>query len=295
MISNLVPPPDLAEVCRRALKLPASPAILPQLMAALHEAEGTADEIGRIVRLDSALAAATLRLANSAGFGAREPVDSIEQAIVMLGHREIYRLASQCVVSRWEQVHYARLPWEPGECFRHSLCTALAAEILAEASGGCDPQVAYMAGLVCDLGKLALAYTCAEHYPQVSAWAARHGGTWSDAETAVFGFHQTEVGARLLRAWRFSESLARAVELQLHPAGAPAEFAPLAAHLHAARYLAVTLGPGVTEGGFLFNLDGDFLTTQGFTDELMEQALIEVRERALRRMAERLTHGMFQS
>jgi HD-like signal output (HDOD) protein len=293
MFSNLESPPDLAEVCDRALKLPGSPAILPQLMAALHQTEGTAGEIGRIVCLDSALAAATLRLANSAGFGAREPVDSIEQALVMLGHREIYRLAAQSVVSRWEKLHYARLPWEPGELFRHSLCTALAAEVIAEAGGGCEPQVAYTAGLVCDLGKLALAYVCAEHYPQVSGWAARTGCLWSDAETAVLGYHQTEVSARLLRAWGFAENLARAVEMQLHPADAPAEIAPLAAHLHAARYLAVTLGPGVTEGGFLFNLDGGLLTAQGFSRDFLEKALIEVRERALRRMAERLTHGLF--
>ena len=295
MIPDLLLPPDLDEVCDRALNLPASPAILPQLLASLHPAEGTAGEIGRILRLDSALAAATLRLANSACFCAREPVVSIERAILMLGHREIYRLAAQSVVSRWERVHYTKLPWDPGDCFRHSLCTALAAEVIAEASGGCDPEVAYTAGLVCNLGKLALAYVCADHYPQISARAARSGCTWSEAETAVLGFHQIEVGARLLRAWRFSEGLARAVELQLNPAGAPAEFRPLATHLHAARYLAVTLGPGVTEGGFLFALDGAFLTAQGFSVEFLEKSLIQVHERALRRLAEHLTHGLFKN
>ena len=292
MIIDLTHPPSLGEVCDRALKLPSSPVLLPQLMASLHQMEGTAGEIERIIRLDSALAAATLRHGNSASYGLREPIESIEQAIIMLGYREIYRLASMSLMNRWETVHHVTLPWEPGAYSRHCFCTALAAEVIAEARDNGDPQVAYTAGLVCDLGKLALAYTCAEYYPRISAYARRMDCTWSEAEKSVLGFDQTEVGARLLRAWRFPENLARAVELQDNPAEAPPELLPLVSQLHAARFLAVSLGPGVTEGGFLFTLHGDFLTEQRFTSDFLEETMVEVRERALHRLGDRLSYGV---
>jgi len=291
MSADLPPPLTIGEVCDWALKLPSSPAILPQLGSALLQTEGTAGEIERIIRLDSALAAATLRLSNSASCGAGREIDSLEHAIVMLGHREIYRIASQSLLSRWETAHQETLPWEPGEYARHSLCTAIAAEAIAEASGSGDPQIAYTAGLVCDLGKLALAFTCAPYYPGISAHARRADGTWAEAERFVLGFDQTQVGARLLRAWRFPESFARAVELQLQPADSPPELVPLVAQLHAARFLAVSLGAGVTEGGFRFTLHGNFLTAQGFTADFLERALLEVQERATLRLAGGLSHG----
>jgi len=286
--------PTLDEVCAKALSLPCSPTLMPQLLAALHGDDTTAEEIERIIQMDAALAAATLRLANSAFYGPREGVEKLEQAIMMLGHKEIYRLATLTMVSRWEDVHSATLPWEPGEYARHALCTALAAEVLADAGGKCDPQVAYTAGLICDIGKLVLAYVCAPFYPMISAWARNDAHTWEEAERTILGYDNAEVGARLLRAWHFPEKFSQLIEFQLRPEEAPIEVMPLLADLHAAKYLAVSLGPGVTDGGFLFSLHGAFLTEWGFTTEYLEEAMIEVRDRAVRRMGDRLSHGAFK-
>jgi HD-like signal output (HDOD) protein len=285
-------PPRLEEVCAQALKLPCGPALLPRLIATLQDTESTAHEIERIISLDSALAAATLRLANSAHYGSGEPIAALDEAIVRLGQREIYRLSALALVSRWETTHHENLRWSPGDYSRHSLCTALAAEVLAESTERIDPAMAYTAGLVCDLGKLALAYLCAPFYPTISGCCAVAPCTWEQAEKSVLGYHHAEVGARLLRAWRFPELFAQVVEHQHEPAKAPGEVLPLLAHLHAAKYLAVTLGPGVTEDGYLFSLHGAFLGEWGFTTEFLEEAMIEVRSRALERLGDKLAVGL---
>jgi HD-like signal output (HDOD) protein len=287
-----LPPPRLDDVCAAALKLPCGPALLPRLIAALQDSQSTAHEIERIISLDSALAAATLRLANSAHYGTGEPVSAVDEAVIRLGQREIYRLASLALVSRWENVHHANLRWSPGDYSRHSLCTAIAAEVLAESTGRIDPSTAYTAGLVCDLGKLALAYVCAPYYPTISGCCAVAPCTWEQAEKSVLGFHHAEAGARLLRAWRFPEMFAQVVEHQFDPAQAPADILPLLAHLHAAKYLAVTLGPGVTEEGFLFSLHGAFLGEWGFNSAFLEEAMIEVRARAIDRLGDQLAVGL---
>jgi HD-like signal output (HDOD) protein len=284
-------PPSLEEVCALALKLPCAPSLLPRLIAALYDSESTATEIERIIAWDSALAAATLRLANSAHYGSNERIGALDEAILRLGQREIYRLAALVLVSRWESAHSGALRWAPGDYSRHSICTALAAEVLAESTERIDPSLSYTAGLVCDLGKLALAYVCAPFYGTISECCEVAPCTWEQAEKSVLGYNNAEVGARLLRAWRFPELFALAVEHQINPTLAPAPALPLVGHLHAARYLAVALGPGVTEEGFLFSLHGGFLAEWGFTTDFLEEAMIEVRSRALERLGGQLTLG----
>jgi len=282
-------PLSLKEVCARAICLPCAPTLLPRLVAALKKDEGTAQEIESIILMDSALAAATLRLANSAFYSGA--VDTVGEAIIRLGEREIYRLAALALVSRWDNGQMRALRWEPGDFARHTLCTALSAEALAEATGQMEPQVAYTAGLVCGLGKLALAHSCADFYDAVRACCEQTGSTWEDAEKAVFGYNHTEAGAQLLRAWRFPEPLALAAEYQAKPESAPKEVHVLLGHLNAARYLSASMGPGVGEDAYRVAIHGSFLQRQGFTSEIMEAALPIVLERAEARLGEQLTTG----
>lgn len=280
--------PTINQVCERALRLPCSPALLPRLIGVLASNDSTADEIADIIKVDSALAASTLRLANSAYFSSSGKVETITDAVIRLGHRELYRLAALALVSRWEAVSDRGAP---GDFCRHALCTALAAEVLAETSERVDPQTAYTAGLVCDLGKLAVAHACAPFFPAIRTHCATRGGTWSQAELEVLGYTHAEVGGQLLRAWSFPEQLVIAAEYCERPSAAPGEALPLLAHLHAAKYVATSFGPGVSEDGFLFELDANFLGEWGFTPELLQETMTIVHERAKVRLKDKLTHG----
>jgi HD-like signal output (HDOD) protein len=289
-MSDPIPPPTLEQVCEKALRLPCSPALLPRLARALQSDESSALEIEKLISLDASLAGATLRLANSAAFG-RGGIDTLEGAIFLLGAKEIYRLAALVLVSRWETGSPAKLRWEPGDFSRHALCTAIAAEVLAAATGRVEPQAAYTAGLVVDLGKLALAHACADFYPPIRACCEATGCTWEQAERTVLGYHHGDATVRLLQAWKFPESIVGCAQHLFKPTEAPVPVLPLLAHLLAAKYVATTMGPGVTEEGFLGTVHGGFLREWGFTTELLEEAMPVVLERASARLGERLTHG----
>ena len=289
MPTTTLPTPSIELVCERALRLPCSPAMLPRLINVLVAPDSSADEVADLIKVDSALAASTLRLANSAFFSSGGKADSVTDAVIRLGQRELYRLAALALVGRWESGAGGR--GEPGDFCRHALCTALAAEVLAETSERIDPQAAYTAGLVCDLGKLAIAHACTPFFPAIRAHCSAHGGTWSDAERAVLGYTHAEVGARLLRAWSFPDQLIAAAEFCERPTEAPAEALALLAHLHAAKYVATSFGPGVAEDGFLFELNTPFLLEWGFTPELLHETMSIVHERARSRLQEKLTHG----
>lgn len=284
-------PPSLEWVCTEALSLPCSPTLLPRLIATLQQEDSTASEIEQLIRLDSALAVATLRLANSAALGVSHEVATLEEAIIRLGHREIYRLAALALVHRWESSHGAALGWEPGDFCRRTLCTALAAEALARTTGRVDPQIAYTAGLVLDIGKLALAHSCASFYPAIRAFCEQAQCTWEQAERTVLGFHHAEVGARLLRAWKFPEVFALCVDHQVRPALAPESARPLLAHIHAATYIATAMGPGTSDDSFYTAVHGTFLGDEGFTLDLLESTMAAVLPLAHARLGDRLTFG----
>ena len=282
-------PPTIDVVCERALRLPCSPALLPRLISVLISPESSAEEIAELVMVDSALAASTLRLANSAFFSSGGKVENVMEAVIRLGQRELYRLAALALVGRWETGTGGR--GEPGDFCRHALCTALAAEVLAETSERIDPQSAYTAGLVCDLGKLALAHACSSFFPLIRAHCSHNQCAWSASEQAVLGYTHAEVGARLLRAWTFPDALISAAQYCERPTEAPEDDRGLLAHLHAAKYVATSFGPGVAEDGFLFELDTEFLLEWGFTPELLQETMSIVHERARDRLQDKLTHG----
>lgn len=285
-------PPSMEAVCEQALRLPSSPSLMPRLMAVLQDTTSGADDIERIVLLDPALAASTLRLANSAFFAAGHSVETVAEAVMRLGQREIYRLASLALVNRWESVAgRSAYGGDPGDFCRHALCTALAAEILAETTGRADPQVAYTAGLVCDMGKLAVAHACGAFFVEIRARQSATKSAWLQAERDVLGYDHAQVGAELLRSWRFPANLVAAAEFCHRPADGPEESKPLLALLHAAKIVSTSFGPGVADDGFLFESNETLLAEMGYSPEMLEAAMPAVLERSYSRLHEKLTHG----
>ena len=288
-------PPSIEEVCTAALKLPCSPSLLPRLSEALQSESSSTEQISKIIQIDPALASATIRLANSAFFGgAGRSVESVEQAILRLGAKEIYRLAALALIGRWPATNNTGGQLEPGDFCRHALCCAIATEVLAETTEQVDPQLAYTSGLVHEMGKLAVAHACAKFFPLIRACQQQRGYLWEQAEKEVLGYEHAEVGARLLRAWHFPELMIAAAEFQHRPTQAPAAAIPLLAHLHAGRYIAASMGPGISEDGFLFQVNADLLQEWNFTSSLLEEAMLVSVERASKRLGENLTQGAIQ-
>lgn len=283
--------PTIDHVCTRAAALPCSPVLLPRLTKAVQSDSASADELEGIILLDPGLAAATLRLANSAFFGGDNQCETVGEAIMRLGFREVYKVAATTIGSRWLNYTIDGYGWEPGDFCRHSLCVAVAADLLATQSGKVDPEVAYTAGLIQDIGKLAIAYSCGEFFPAIRDLQKARNCPWWQAEAEVLGYHQSEVGAKLLEIWRFPPNLVVPVKHADHTAGAPAECRTLLAHIHAAKFVATALGPGVAEDGFLMELDSELLLSEGFDPDKLILAQTEVVDVVAKLLKDKLSTG----
>jgi len=284
--------PTFVEVCENATRLPCSPALLPRLINVLEREDASIDELEGVIRIDTVLASSTLRLANSAYFAAgNSQVENLSEAILRLGQREVFRLAALSLASRWMTQKIDGYRWEPGDFCRFALMVAVAAEYLAEKTGRVEPKTAYTAGLVHEVGKLAVAYSCGDYFAAIRALQTNTACTWLNAEKQVLGFNHAEVGAELLHRWKFPPSLVAVGTFNPPTASAPADVLPLLVHVHAAKYIAVTIGVGVAEDGYLYELNAPLLVEWGFSPEMLEAAIPEVVARAGKLLQERLSHG----
>ncbi len=266
----------LTRLVDEARKLPCAPWLLPKLLLLLDDPDAAAGDVEALIRLDSGLAAATLRLANSAYFANAAPCDAFSDAIVRLGFAEVYRLVATKMASRWLGNPVDGYGWQPGDLYRHSLTVAVAADLLARETKQVPPELAYTAGLLHDVGKLALAFIAGNSFDEVRALQAREQCPWREAEHRYFGYDHCDVAGELLEAWNFPENLIQVVRFYSRPRLAGPDHQLLVGHIHAAKHLALCLGTGVGEEGFHTEIDVEFLARQGVTPESLEALLPEV-------------------
>src|SRR5271156_2766009 len=118
-------------------------------------------QLGDLISSDPSFSSEVLTIANSAWYAPRSPVTSILQAIAVLGTN---RLIGVCLTVGVRAYLGKSLNHESSRAiWRHSLACALIAEQLAQA-GSMNRNIAYTAGALHDIGRLALAVIQPERY-----------------------------------------------------------------------------------------------------------------------------------
>ena len=179
--------------------LPPFPVIALRVAQLMSNDNARIKELCDLIRADQSLSAEVLRLANSPLFGFRTEITSILRAVALLGHKRIRGLA----VTAGIQSYLARPLKVPALqlCWQHSLATAIAAEKLARVAF-VEGDSAYTAGLLHDIGRLALIAAQPDHYAQLLAAVEEGSLDVLECERKWFGMDHCEAGQRLVEKWR---------------------------------------------------------------------------------------------
>lgn len=192
--------------------LPSSPAVLKPLLDLLRQPpdEIEIDRVVQLVSYEKTIAAQLLRIANSPLYGRTRPAESIQAAIFTLGIQRIEDiLLSNCF---GKIVPKDKWVVDPGVFWRHSFGCALVCREFAERIGYHDPEKAYLAGLLHDLGIVvnSLAYT--DQYRAVLTHAVKNGCPLEEQESELLGFTHAESGAILAKSWQLPAPIADVIE-----------------------------------------------------------------------------------
>jgi putative nucleotidyltransferase with HDIG domain len=250
-----------------------------QLVGLLDNPDAGNDEVVEVLKYDNVLTAKLLRACNSSYFGFSDPVASVEQAVLLIGHQQILQIVLALEFSPAMTVSLPGYAVEAKELWQHSLATASAAEVLAK--GGLDidvePSVAFTAGLLHDTGKLLMSQVLtAELQTQIRDRISADRISRDHAERLILGTDHAEVGGVLLETWRFPEEIIEAVRNHHHPVVQPKP--RLSAVIHVANVVAHLAGSAPGWEAYAVSIEPHVAEEFSLTNDKLEMLVLNVRE-----------------
>ena len=197
-----------------------------------------------LIRVDASLSSEVLRRANSAAYGLRSQVSSVEHAVTMLGLEQVKSLTLTAGIGSYMRASMKlailRRVW------RHSLGVALVAEELAESFDVRKDQ-AYTSGLLHDVGRMGLLVKYPQSYADLLSVCMENNFGLMQSERDLFDLDHCEAGSWLAKGWDFPAELVSVIA-EHHGPKRP-DGSTLLNLVHLSCRLAESIGFEVTEPG----------------------------------------------
>ncbi len=184
--------------------LPSLPSVAVEVLELTREENVKLSDIERVVQNDPALVGKILKTVNSSYYGLSKPCPTIGRALTYLGLNTVKSL-----VLGFSLVDLTRRDGgiDFDDFWQRCLFSAAAARRIATTIGSCDPEEAFIAALMQDIGMLALERSLGPTYGAVLDAAEGDHDRLPNAERESLGFDHAEAGARLGERWRLPEQL----------------------------------------------------------------------------------------
>lgn len=188
-------------------ELPPLPTPVFQLIQALSDEDTDRHSLASHLEQCPSLAGKLVGLSNSAYFGRTSRINSVSDAIFVIGFRTVRSLATATALQ--EPFAINRCPaFLPGRFWLHSVLTAHVAKELAKKAAPrvpANPEEVYLAGLLHGIGLLALAHLFPEDCDQIFSGKNQPSGTLTEQIRHQLGVTHHSVGAALLKRWHLPE------------------------------------------------------------------------------------------
>ena len=232
---------------------PLSPALL-WLNEHLQDPDNNTASIVEGVGVDPALAATVLRAGNSAAHGVPGRAFTLTEAVMRLGRRELRTLVTAELGRRAMSGDVPAYGLEDGSLWRSAVAGALAAREWAGRAAGrpCEPESAYLAGILRDIGKLAVA----PHFPATLAEVVElpRSIDFARLEEAHAGFDHAALSAAVARRSGVADVVVDAIAHHHRP-GEAGQSAALSALVHLGDATALLVGTGIGVDVGFYGLD----------------------------------------
>lgn len=172
-------------------KLPTLPANLSRLISVLNDENASLRELEEIIKHDQAVAARIITVANSAAFGHTGFINSIEQAILVLGIDLVRSLAVGISI-------FQSFPLPPillKHLWAHAYSAATISNLLARKIRHADRSICFLGGLLHDIGRLVLLTIFPRDYS-----IAQDAESILESERERFLCTHAEAGSHFLKA-----------------------------------------------------------------------------------------------
>ena len=188
------------------------PQVVHQLMELAEDPETPISEITDLILYEPVVTANLLKLANSAAFGLKRKVDSVHDAVVMLGTKQVLKLVLLGSTSKPMKSAQQGYGLEEGRLWKQSVSCALIASAIADALESSAKNIVFTAALLKDIGVIVLDRYMEPAVQQIRGIMATEGIPLIEAEKQVLGIDHAHLGGRIAGNWNFSETLTGIIE-----------------------------------------------------------------------------------
>lgn len=192
--------------------LPTLPSVAVKLLELTRNPETEIRDVVDVIRTDPAISAKLIKAANSSFFGLRSEVKSVDRVVPLLGTTVStslalsFSLSEQAISNELVAGHYKNY-------WLQSVVQASAAQVLAELVCRAQAGEFFLCGLMLDIGRLAMLKTIPRDYALVLKHHPTSNKQLAAWEREKLGFDHAEIGAKLLRNWKFPEVVSECVEV----------------------------------------------------------------------------------
>ena len=212
--------PKPGQIDRAIKDLQPIPQIALKILRIIHSEDYEIKNITEEIRKDQVISARTLQLCNSVIFARSKKIESIEHALVMLGQHLLLKLVISASLNNFFNQIGMGYSLCKGGIYHHALGTAVIAEKMATFTGQAEPSLAYTAGLLHDIGKVALDQFIHSGFPLFYRECNQGEKNFAEVEKQLLGTDHTEVGAELALNWSFPDSLVETIQQHHQPENA---------------------------------------------------------------------------
>lgn len=268
------------ELLNKDGQLPPLPTVLNELQRVIQDESSDIEAVATVVRSDTGLSAFLLRLVNSAFYSFPTRIDTITRAVSIVGIRPLYTLATGMLFQ--DMVNAVPKGTMSTENFwRHSIAVGLAAQELWREMGYKEDERLFTAGLLHDIGKLALACLLPKEtdFHQQLLVRSRIKPP-CEVEKELLGFDHSRFGGMLLRKWNMPSSLIHPV-LRHHQPQAAAHGKEIVV-IHLADVMINAMGITTVPGSVVPKLDVGAWEMLGLNlnkmDEFMDLVIVRLHD-----------------
>jgi len=188
---------------KKQCELPSMPDLAMKIGKAIDDQNNANEDIARVIQLDPSLTARILSVVNSAAFGALNKITSIHQATARLGRNRVRSLVYSCLLKSIFKNKSTALKHYMEELWQHSAHVAALSFVLGRETPGIDPEQALLAGLVHDIGAVAV-IGALNHFPQLTKR--------DEVMRYTIASLRVEAGVLTLQQWGLHEQLGDVVK-----------------------------------------------------------------------------------
>lgn len=217
--------------------LPTLPTIFAQLSEALEDEYASNQRIAQIISSDQAASFKVLKVANSPIFGVQRKIESINQALLFLGHTEVKNILLTLSIIKQFDGRGDLNAFRSVDLWAHSIATGIICRNLAILSGQKKVDNYFLAGILHDIGKLLFLQFVHQEYINVVKFAKDKNVPVIIAEKEILKLDHAQAGQLLAEKWKIPSYIQETIQYH-HSGQTPKGTNHLLATVHIANIIA---------------------------------------------------------